>query len=86
MFISKEDSPATSITRDLGWATWTPIAADKVRWTPIVPELIFPGYWVVMAEEKSLFLEGSYGVQTGGAPRTKDADGNGSGGDIGCEP
>ncbi len=29
MFMSHEDSPAMSITRASGWATWTPIAAGK---------------------------------------------------------
>ena len=66
--------------------TWTPVDATTVRWTPVVPALLFPGYWVVVAEERSVGFEGLYGVQTGGTPRPRDADGFGRDGNHGCGP
>jgi subtilisin family serine protease len=62
--------------------TWNAIDATRARWTPIVPGLIFEGFWVVIAER--LGLEGPYGVMTGGAPRPPDADAAGSAGSFGC--
>lgn len=56
--------------------TWTPIGPDTVRWTPIVPVLVFEGHWVVVAERFG--YEGSYG------PRPSDTDGAGSVASVGC--
>ncbi len=56
--------------------TWTPIGPDTVRWTPMFPELVFEGHWVVVAEQFG--YEGSFG------PRPSDADGAGSVASLGC--
>jgi hypothetical protein len=62
--------------------TWTAVGPDTARWTPIVPGLIFEGYWVVIAESRS--VEGPYGTVSGGFPRTPDTDGLGSVLSVGC--
>jgi hypothetical protein len=62
--------------------TWTPVDANTVRWVPLVPPVIFEGYWVAVAER--LGLEGSYGVMSGGLQRTPDTDGAGSESTINC--
>jgi hypothetical protein len=64
------------------FGTWAPVDATTVRWTPALPQLIFEGHWVVVAE--NLGVEGPYGVMSGGTPRPADLDGAGSGGNIGC--
>ena len=55
--------------------TWNTVDATTVRWTPLIPAIMFAGHWVVIAE--SFGIEGSYGSGIGG-PRSKDADGMGS--------
>jgi hypothetical protein len=54
-----------------------------VRFTPVVPGLIFPGFWVVVAESAQGFV-GSFGFGSRGVPRPPDADGLGSLGTFGC--
>ena len=62
--------------------TWSPVDASTVRWTPLVPGILFPGNWVVVAEAQG--VESSYGVQSSGSPRPRDADAAGSVGNFGC--
>jgi subtilisin-like proprotein convertase family protein len=62
--------------------TWSTVDADTARWTPLVPQLIVNGLWVVVAERDG--LEGSYGTGTGGVPRPPDADKTGSVVNVGC--
>lgn len=64
--------------------TWTPIDSTTARWTPVIPEIVFEGYWVVVAENLPVTLEGPYGFMTGGAPRPPDSDATASLGNFGC--
>jgi len=62
--------------------SWTVVNASTARWTPVIPQIIFEGYWVVVAE--NLTLEGPYGFMSGGLPRPPDSDGAGSLGSFDC--
>lgn len=64
------------------YGTWSPVDADTVRWTPLYPQLIVNGLWVIVAEEDG--LEGSYGLLTGGQQRPPDLDRTGSVVNLGC--
>ena len=54
--------------------TWNLIDAVTVQWTPIIPAILSAGHFVVVAQSPE-GVEGPYGFQTGGLPRTPDADG-----------
>jgi hypothetical protein len=62
--------------------SWTPVDANTGRWTPLLPGILFEGYFAVVAEK--LTLEGPYGIITGGAQRPPDSDGAGSDNNFGC--
>jgi subtilisin-like proprotein convertase family protein len=63
---------------------WTPVGPTRVRWTPVDPDLLLRSGYVVVAEDRALGLEGSYGNQSNGTPRPHDVDKSGYLGDIGC--
>jgi subtilisin-like proprotein convertase family protein len=62
--------------------TWNPLASNRARWTPLSPDDLYEGYWVVVAELSG--LEGSYGLESSGLPRPPDLDAAGSTHNAGC--
>jgi hypothetical protein len=63
--------------------TWT-AGATSVRWTAADPATLPAGLWVVVAERRSLSIEGPYGFRSGGVARAPDADRAGGVANFGC--
>jgi subtilisin-like proprotein convertase family protein len=66
--------------------TWSPVDAGTVRWTPLVPDLLVEGMWVVFAERTNTqgVFPGPYGAGSDGMPRPADTDGQGSIVNVDC--